>query len=433
MAVTTNYGWTLSTVNADRDTWGTKDNSTFIAIDSEVFKKADKTGATFTGPLGTTASVVGAAGFSLPAGVAPTAPVNGDLWSTTAGVFFRRGGATKTLAELEAAAFTGAVSFAAMPTCAVAPTTGNELVNKTYADAIASGYQPKTAAQLVATSNLTKSSEQTIDGVLTSASRLLLIGQTAPAENGLWTTAAGAWSRTTDMDAWSEVPGARVFVTAGSVGAGKRYYCTSLSGGTLNTTAITFILDDVTPTYTANGGIALTGSNFALTPIATQTFLGRTTASTGAVEVLTASQATAMLSPMVGDSGAGGTKGMVPAPGVGDAPKAFLGDGTFGGLVLAGAGFGYSTGAAISFSLNEGIVSMVRTANGKWTLNVDAFADANGWVPIVMAIYSGGVLTASEENSVTPRSTGSTGIQFRTPGNTLQDPTGVNILLFGAR
>lgn len=59
-------------------------------------------------------------------------------------------------------------------------------------------------------------------------------------------------------------------------------------------------------------------TNAKLAQIATQTFKGRTTAATGNVEDLTVTQATAMLNVMVGDSGAGGTKGLVPAPGSGD-------------------------------------------------------------------------------------------------------------------
>lgn len=43
----------------------------------------------------------------------------------------------------------------------------------------------------------------------------------------------------------------------------------------------------------------------------------------------TPTQVTADLIPMVGDSGAGGTKGLVPAPVTGDASKALFGDGTF--------------------------------------------------------------------------------------------------------
>jgi hypothetical protein len=59
-------------------------------------------------------------------------------------------------------------------------------------------------------------------------------------------------------------------------------------------------------------------TNAMLANVGTQTFKGRTTAATGDSEDLTATQATAILNAMVGDAGAGGTKGLVPAPAAGD-------------------------------------------------------------------------------------------------------------------
>lgn len=56
-----------------------------------------------------------------------------------------------------------------------------------------------------------------------------------------------------------------------------------------------------------------------LANLASNNFLGRITGGTGAIEVLSTTQATSMLTAMVGDSGSGGTKGLVPAPGAGDA------------------------------------------------------------------------------------------------------------------
>lgn len=56
---------------------------------------------TFTGKVTTPASSTSSAGFILPHGSAPTSPVNGDFWSTTASLFVRINGATKTLAALE--------------------------------------------------------------------------------------------------------------------------------------------------------------------------------------------------------------------------------------------------------------------------------------------------------------------------------------------
>src|SRR5579863_10484186 len=60
-----------------------------------------------TAPLVTTASVAGAAGLNVPPGVAPSAPNNGDIWTTASGVFVRYGGATQPLAALSGATFSG--------------------------------------------------------------------------------------------------------------------------------------------------------------------------------------------------------------------------------------------------------------------------------------------------------------------------------------
>lgn len=72
-------------------------------------------------------------------------------------------------------------------------------------------------------------------------------------------------------------------------------------------------------------------TNAKLAQVSTQTIKGRTTAGTGNPEDLTATQATAILNVVVGDSGSGGTKGLVPAPGAGDAAlgKFLKADGTF--------------------------------------------------------------------------------------------------------
>ena len=54
-------------------------------------------------------------------------------------------------------------------------------------------------AAAVAVANITRSGTQTIDGVaLGDGDRVLLTGQTLPAQNGLYTVAAGAWARTAD-------------------------------------------------------------------------------------------------------------------------------------------------------------------------------------------------------------------------------------------
>jgi hypothetical protein len=136
-----------------------------------------------------------------------------------------------------------------------------------------------------------------------------------------------------------------------------------------------------------NTGVTAIGSNKVtnamLAQISTATFKGRTTAGTGNVEDLTATQATALLNTMVGDSGAGGTKGLVPAPATGDATKFLNGAGAWS--TPSGAGdvtgpasavnnnvvfFNGTTGKIIKDSglalsgSNSGDVSLVNSTNG---------------------------------------------------------------------
>ena len=59
-------------------------------------------GGTLTGKLITAASASGSAGFNLPHGALPTSPVNGDLWTTSAGLFVRLSTSTQQVATLGA-------------------------------------------------------------------------------------------------------------------------------------------------------------------------------------------------------------------------------------------------------------------------------------------------------------------------------------------
>lgn len=58
----------------------------------------------------------------------------------------------------------------------------------------------KAPVVVVAVANKTLEGEQTIDGVTTSESRVLLTGQTDPIENGIYVTATGTWTRAADFD-----------------------------------------------------------------------------------------------------------------------------------------------------------------------------------------------------------------------------------------
>jgi hypothetical protein len=61
-------------------------DTTFVAIDQN-------------GKINTIPAVAASAGFNVPHGTAPTTPVNGDIWTTTTGLFMRQNGFTKTYAN----------------------------------------------------------------------------------------------------------------------------------------------------------------------------------------------------------------------------------------------------------------------------------------------------------------------------------------------
>ena len=61
------------------------------------YTPVNKSGDTLLGELTFTAGTTGAASLNIPPGVAPSAPVNGDVWETTAGVFARVNGSNVNL------------------------------------------------------------------------------------------------------------------------------------------------------------------------------------------------------------------------------------------------------------------------------------------------------------------------------------------------
>lgn len=58
------------------------------------YTPVNKAGDSMLGKLVTLGSGTGGAGLNLPQGAAPTSPVNGDMWTTSAGLYIRVGGMT---------------------------------------------------------------------------------------------------------------------------------------------------------------------------------------------------------------------------------------------------------------------------------------------------------------------------------------------------
>lgn len=94
-------------------------------------------------------------------------------------------------------------------------------------------------------------------------------------------------------------------------------------------------------TLVASGALTIAANavtNAKLAQIATARIKGRVTSGTGDVEDLTGTEATTLLDDFVGDSGSGGTKGLVPAPASGDAASGKFLSAAGGWTVPAGAG-----------------------------------------------------------------------------------------------
>lgn len=96
----------------------------------------------------------------------------------------------------------------------------------------------------VSTANITIATAlnngDTIDGVTLATNDLVLVaGQAAPAENGVYVVGASP-ARDSSSDTYDEHPGVYVSVMEGTVNADTLWRCTSNKGGTLGSTALVF-------------------------------------------------------------------------------------------------------------------------------------------------------------------------------------------------
>jgi len=135
---------------------------------------------------------------------------------------------------------TGDIVLANDPTLPMHPGT------KQYIDAKANGQRDKASVRVLMSTNVVVSNPGTavFDSVtLNTGDRMLLVGQTAPAENGPWlfNGSGVALTRPTDWNtSASIVTGATFFVDQGTVGADSNWSLISSGPYTLGTTGLTF-------------------------------------------------------------------------------------------------------------------------------------------------------------------------------------------------
>ena len=116
-------------------------------------------------------------------------------------------------------------------------------------------------ATTVADGDITLSGEQTIDGILTSNSRVLVKNQTDPLENGIYDTAAGAWTRTADFPTGSSQAGAIIPVDTGTLNLDTIWFCLSTSpNDVVDTDAMVFALQAQGAPRMNGAGLQLNGN-----------------------------------------------------------------------------------------------------------------------------------------------------------------------------
>ena len=162
-------------------------------------------------------------------------------------------------------AMDGTFAFSGTVSSSQAPTSDSHVANKAYVDNIAAGLHWKDSVRAATTANITLSGTQTIDGIaLQAADRVLVKNQSDAEDNGIYVVAAGAWSRSADMNAGDEFPGAAMFVREGTVYGDTGWVCTNDAEPTVGTTAIAFAQFSGSGTFVGGDGVSISGNTIAV-------------------------------------------------------------------------------------------------------------------------------------------------------------------------
>lgn len=165
-----------------------------------------------------------------------------------------------TYVALAGSTMTGSLTLNADPTSAL------HAVTKQYADAISAGQTVKVSVRAIAIANvvLTNPATSTFDGVVLAAGqRLLLAGQTAPAENGayIFNGSASALTRATDFNTSAQVNGGDTFwINEGTIYGDSGWTLTTDGVVTLGTTGLIFTQSSGLGQVTAGAGLTKTGN-----------------------------------------------------------------------------------------------------------------------------------------------------------------------------
>ena len=146
------------------------------------------------------------------------------------------------------------------------PSAATDIANKAYVDAVAQGLAPKQACKVATTADITLSGLQTLDTTYTTVAgdRVLVKNQANTAQNGIYIASSGPWTRSADMNVWSEVPGAYTVILYGQTQSNTSWVTTAADTGTIGTTAMPWVQFSGVTTYTAGTGLSLLANQFSI-------------------------------------------------------------------------------------------------------------------------------------------------------------------------
>lgn len=145
-----------------------------------------------------------------------------------------------------------------------APSAPTDAATKGYVDGLVQGLKTKLPAKAVATTNITLTGPQTIDGYLTtSGDRILVIGQTNPVDNGIYIAQGGttAWTRAVDLDTGDSAANTYLFIEEGTTNADTGWVCTTNSPNDIvGTDGLAFVKFSSAGVIEAGQGLSKTGN-----------------------------------------------------------------------------------------------------------------------------------------------------------------------------
>jgi len=163
---------------------------------------------------------------------------------------------------------TGTFDFSSGTLQVGTPSNSSDAANKSYVDSVAAGLSIKENVKVAAPGNVDISSAPaSIDGVTLSADdRVLLFNQTDKKQNGVYEFAGSgsAMSRTADMDASADFPGAFLFALEGNTYDNQGFVCINDAPPSLGVDNIEFQRFSGLGSVTASGGLTISGDDISI-------------------------------------------------------------------------------------------------------------------------------------------------------------------------